>query len=360
MEQGANRKTIRRDAALALLAAALYAVSIPFSKALLAEVAAFSMAAFLYLGAGTGMLVLRGAGRLLGQPRREAALAWTDLPWAALVVVLDIAAPVCLMLGLQHATASSAALLSNFEIVTTSLIALAVFREAIGRRQALAIALVTLASVLLSADLTQLSFAPGSLLVLLACVFWGLENNCTRRLSVKDPAQIVVLKGLGSGGGALLLALLVGEKMPPLPTVGAALALGFLCYGLSIFCYVKAQRGLGAARTSTFYAAAPFLGAALSLVLLRESVGWQLGVATALLAAGFALMATERHHHAHTHAALAHEHRHGHDDAHHGHTHDGAVSGEHSHPHIHEPTTHEHEHLPDVHHEHGHEHTRQE
>ena len=52
--------------------------------------------------------------------------------------------------------------------------------------------------------------------------------------------------------------------------IALALILGFVAYGLSIYFYIYAQRDLGAAKTSTYYAISPFIGAALSLIIFRE------------------------------------------------------------------------------------------
>lgn len=230
----------------ALLAAALYAISSPVSKLLLQEVEPTMMAALLYLGAGLGMLLLGIVRRRLGLGASEQRLTRRDLPYTVGMIVLDVAAPICLMVGLTSTTSANASLLNNFEIVATSLIALLVFREAISRRLWLAIGLITLSSLILSfEDASSLSFSSGSLLVLAACVCWGFENNCTRMMSQSDPLEIVVLKGFGSGLGSLAIALAVGESLPALPSVLGALLLGFLAYGLSIFFYVYAQRQLG-------------------------------------------------------------------------------------------------------------------
>ena len=278
-----------RSVAFALAAAALYALSTPFSKVLLADVAPNMMAALLYLGAGAGMTVLSlasgargGVGEVRGRPLERA-----DAPYVAAMVALDVAAPLLLMAGLSLSSAESVSLLNNFEIVATSLIALAVFHETIGQRLWLAIGLITLASMILSfEDASSLQFSSGSLLVLGACVCWGLENNCTRMISQSDPLEIVVIKGFGSGLGALGVAFALGEPLPPLHSLPAALLLGFVAYGLSIFFYVLAQRGLGAARTSAYYAVAPFIGAALSLVLFHERPGPAFLAALALMMAG--------------------------------------------------------------------------
>lgn len=199
------------------------------------------------------------------------------------------------MFGLRSTPAASAALLNNFEIVATALIAWVVFRERIRVRLWLGILCVTAACALLSLENLQgMHFSKGSLLVLLAAVCWGLENNCTRKLSDKDPMEIVLLKGLFSGAGSLITGLCIGERVALWSDVPAALALGFVAYGLSIFFYVYAQRKLGAARTSTFYALAPFVSVFLSLALFREKPGYAFPAALALMALGTWLSACEK------------------------------------------------------------------
>ena len=284
----------RRSIGYAIAAAALYALSAPLSKQLLATVSATMMAALLYLGAGLGMCAVRLGQRALKAPRHEQSLSRADLPYVAGMVALDIAAPIFLMLGLSRTTAANASLLNNFEIVATSIIALCVFGEAISRRLWAAIGLITLASVLLSVEGTEsLSFSPGSLLVLLACVCWGFENNCTRRLSEKDPLEIVPVKGFGSGLGALGIALATGSAIPGAWQIVSALLLGFVAYGLSILFYVRAQRDLGAARTSAYYALSPFIGVGLSFLMDGAAPAPLFFAALAAMAAGAYLAARE-------------------------------------------------------------------
>ena len=234
MEQ--TKTTQARAVGFAILAAALYALNAPLSKVLLGQVPARMMAALLYLGAGAGMLLLRLMQKSMGKSSAEAPLTRKELPYTVAMVVLDVAAPIFLMLGLTGTSAASASLLNNFEIVATSMIALAIFRERISGRLWLAIGLVTLSSIVLSLEGGgSLQFSLGSLLVLLACCCWGLENNCTRALSEKDPLEIVVVKGFGSGLGAMIVALVCGEHLPALLPALGALALGFVAYGLSIY-----------------------------------------------------------------------------------------------------------------------------
>ena len=341
-------------AAFAILAAALYAVNIPFSKLLLGSVGSTMLAALLYLGAGLGLGAVSLAERLGGRKRPEKPLTKKELPYTIGMILLDTAAPILLLLGLGSSSAESVSLLGNFEIVATSIIAMAVFGEVVSKRLWAAIALITISSLVLSFDGAEsLCFSRGSLLVLLACACWGLENNCTRKLSSKSATEIVVLKGVFSGLGSLIIAFALGQRLPSALYIIAALCLGFVAYGLSIYFYILAQRDLGAAKTSAYYAAAPFLGVGFSFVIFREIPGPSFFAALLIMLAGAYLSVTDTiaiqhtHEHCHTHC---HEHRHG--DLVHTHEH----CHEHCHPHIHgeDGETHTHAYDEDAAHEHMH------
>lgn len=281
------KQTRRLSITWAILAAALYALNAPISKLLLASASPTMMAAFLYLGAGVGMLVVGAVRRAVESTPSERRLTRKDLPYAVGIIILDVAAPIFLMLGLSTTASANVSLLNNFEIVATSLIALLIFKEAISCRLWLAIGLITLSSVVLSiGDASSFQFSGGSLFVILACVCWGFENNCTRMMSESDPLEVVMIKGFGSGLGSLLIAFAAGEKLPSPGLIPVILLLGFVSYGLSIFFYVYAQRGLGAALTSAFYAVAPFIGVILSLLIFRELPGPRFFVALAIMAVG--------------------------------------------------------------------------
>ena len=256
----------------AVLAAALYAINAPISKLLLSKVSATMMAAFLYLGAGIGLSLLQIIQKGTHKEVKEKPLTRRELPYTIGMIVLDIAAPLFLMAGLTMTTAANASLLNNFEIVATSVIALVIFHEAISKRLWIAIGLVTVASLILSfEDISSLSFSMGSVFVLLACVCWGFENNCTRMLSEKSPIEVVIIKGFCSGMGSFVIALIMREPIPKLIYILGALLLGFVAYGLSIFFYIYAQRYLGAAKTSAYYAISPFIGVAVSFVIFRQT-----------------------------------------------------------------------------------------
>lgn len=272
---------------LAILAAALYALSSPFSKLLLRYMPSTLMAGFLYVGAGFGMVMIFLVRRIAGRRETEASLTVKELPYTAAMIILDIAAPICLLFGLTKTTAANASLLNNFEIVATAVIALVVFKEAISPRLWLGIVFVTASCAFLSVeDFAGLRFNTGSLFVLLACLCWGLENNCTRKLSSKNPLQIVMVKGIFSGLGSITVGFICGERILHPRTIPVVLFLGFAAYGLSIYFYVYAQRLLGAARTSAYYAVSPFIGVFLSLLIFREVPGVLFAAALILMIIG--------------------------------------------------------------------------
>lgn len=256
---------------LAILSAILYSISIPVSKILLKEVPPTMMAGFLYLGAGVGMCAIDLFCHETGKLANEMRLTKKELPYTIGMVGVNIAAAIFLMIGLTMTTPANASLLNNFEIVATSLIAFFIFKEKISRKLWTAIILITVSSIILSVeDISSFYFSLGSIFTLIACVCWGLENNFTRMLSAKDPLQIVIIKGFGSGLGSLVIAFILKENVSNISYIIAILLLGFVSYGLSIFFYVYAQRELGAAKTSAYYAIAPFVGVGLSFIFFLQ------------------------------------------------------------------------------------------
>ncbi|WP_347490877.1 DMT family transporter [Ruminococcus sp. FC2018] len=176
----------------------------------------------------------------------------------------------------------------------TKLIALFIFKEKVSKKLWIAIGFITLSSIILSfGGEGSFTFSVGSLLVLGATVCWGLENNCTRSISEKSTYQIVTIKGFGSAAGSLIVAVIIGEKLPDMRYILPAVALGFVAYGLSIFTYIRAQKTLGAAKTSAYYAVAPFIGAFLSFILLHESLTIAYLIALAVMIVGTAFIVSD-------------------------------------------------------------------
>ncbi|MFO8034334.1 MAG: EamA family transporter [Candidatus Bipolaricaulota bacterium] len=342
-----------------MLAAVLFGINAPLSKLLLDGVDPIILAGLLYLGAGAAMGVVHGGQRALGVEGAEARLSREDVPWlAGAVLAGGVLGPILLLLGLQLSPAATVSLLLNFEVVATGVVAFMLFGEAVGKRSWTAIAAVTAGGALLSIDPADgWGVSLGSLLVIGACVAWGLDNNLTGRISLKDPKRIVMIKGLAAGGFSLLLGLALGRPLPALAGALWALGLGTVSYGASIVLYVQSLRRVGAARTGAVFGLAPFVGVGLSLLVFVQAPQWPFYGALPLMIVAAVLLARERHAHEHAHAELKHTHGHRHDDGHHQHLHGPGCEDarRHAHEHTHAQLTHSHPHRPDAHHRHGHE-----
>lgn len=344
----------------ALLAALLFGASAPLAKILLGQIDPVPLAAFLYLGSGTGLLAYQLIINIIDKENKEEApLSKKDFPWLLGAILFGgVVAPIILMTSLKITPASTAALLLNFEGVSTTLIALFFFKESIGKKVWIAVICITAASILLSWDFTnQWGFSLGALGVVGACVCWGIDNNFTGNISSKNPYTIVILKGFGAGTFSLMLTFLLKNHIPDIKVILLAMILGCFSYGFSIVLFVLAMRSLGSARTSAFFGTSPFIGTILAFLLYREIPGEMFITALPFMLLGTFFLLKEEHNHKHIHEHIIHEHRHCHNDNHHNHSHlSGEVphSGYHSHVHEHEEMQHEHQHTPDIQHRHAH------
>ncbi|MFZ5893042.1 MAG: DMT family transporter [Myxococcota bacterium] len=337
-------------AVLAILAAILFGVTTPLVKQFGAGVGAFATATLLY--AGAALAAVRGSKAIEAH-----GLGRSELSRIALVAVLGaMLAPASLAWGLQHSGALAGSLLLNLEAVFTVLLARVLYRESLSVRVGFALVLMLAGGSLLAARarVGGESTLLGLLAVAVATLGWALDNALTRPLADFDARAVVLRKASFGAVLSLVAAAFLGENWP---TLGAALALlvcGAVGYGASLHLYLSAQRRLGAARTGSLFALAPFVGAAIAFAAGDREAPLLVLASTGLFCAAVYLHVTERHEHVHRHEAIEHEHAHRHDDGHHTHTHDPPVSGEHTHRHKHEAVEHEHPHGDDLHHRHEH------
>lgn len=323
------------------------------AKLALAQVGPLMLASLLYLGAGFGLILFR----FFGPRSTEAPLARRDFPWLLGAIVCGgMIGPALLMLGLARSEAGTASLLLTLEGVATALIAFAVFREHIGLRNAFGFALIVIGGAALAwrGDFGAPDWI-GPVLVAGACVAWGIDNNLTRQIAHADPVAIAMWKGIAAGAANFALALMAGDAVPAPLATSAVLAIGALGYGASLVFFILALRTLGVARTGAYFGAAPFIGAAASLVIFGESISVFFVVAAILIAAGVVIHLTERHQHEHEHEPMEHAHMHVHDEHHqHDHAPDDPAGEPHAHWHAHGRLVHAHAHTPDDHHRHQH------
>jgi len=302
---------IAAGGALAVASALAFGATTPLVQRFGRGVGPFTTAGLLYGGAA--LLSMHA-----GPDRAESPLRTADMPRLAAVAALGaVAAPVALAWGLQRTSGVTASLVLNLEALFTVLLARAVWHEPIGARVGTALAAMTAAGALLvSRGGEGLDSRLGVVAVVVATLAWAGDNTVGRPLADRDPTHVVLTKaGLGSIASAALAGMF-REQLPPWPGALALAALGAGGYGLSLRLYLRAQRSIGAARTGSIFACAPFVGATLAW-MLGERVGGALTVvAGALCALGIGLHLTEKHEHVHSHGDLVHSHPHGLDAEH--------------------------------------------
>jgi drug/metabolite transporter (DMT)-like permease len=338
---------------LATLAALSFGVTTPIVARFGHGVGSLTTAALLYCGAALAAVAVGLVVDPAGAPLRR-----THLPRLLAVALVGAGlAPTLLAWGLQRAGGTTGSLLLNLEAVFTALLAAALYREPLGRRVALALALMACGGALLTFDAASGSTFSllGALAIASATFAWALDNTLTRPLAELDPERVVAAKGSLGALCTGMIAFGLEEPRPAPKAVAVLLACGATGYGLSLRLYLLAQRRIGAARTGSVFALAPFVGAALAWALGEATPSTLSQVSAALFALGVAVHVSEDHGHPHLHAAIEHEHAHRHDDGHHDHRHDPPVEGEHTHAHRHEAIAHDHPHGPDIHHDHAHE-----
>jgi drug/metabolite transporter (DMT)-like permease len=350
-----QRSPMAAGGLLAVLAAATFGATVPLTQRAGRGVGPFATAACLYGGA-----CLFAAAMTLA--RRSPARAPARFGIARIVVIALLGAaiaPTLLAWGLQRVAGMAAALLLNFEAVFTVLLARAIWREALGRRVVIALAAMFAGGALLAIDVRRSAGSGalggwGAAAVAGATLAWATENVISLALAEQEPFAVVAAKSAIGAALTAAIALATGDALPDGARLLALGACGATGYGLSLALYLQAQRRVGAARTASIFALAPFVGAIGAWILGDRALSAGIAGAAALFAAGVALHLTEGHRHRHRHEALVHEHPHRHDDGHHDHRHAPPVAGEHTHAHAHEPVEHEHPHGPDLHHRHGH------
>ncbi|MHB8446804.1 MAG: DMT family transporter [Rudaea sp.] len=342
-------------AAAALVAALLFGVSTPFARQLLHDLHPALLAGLLYLGSGIGLGLIR-----LVRDRGWHTPSMSRREWFWLLLAIGfggVLGPLALMMGLTRTSAATTSLLLNLEAVLTALLAWIVFRENTDRRIVLGMVMIVAGALLLAwPDSSQgAGLGWGAVLIAGACLCWSLDNNFTRKVSASDALFLAGLKGVVAGTANIGIALALGAHLPAAFAVGEAMMLGLLGYGISLVLFILALRGLGSARTGAYFSTAPFMGAAIAILIFGDHASVMFWLASGLMGGGVWLHLTERHEHLHTHEAITHTHLHVH-DLHHQHAHDFAWDGRepHTHPHTHEPITHRHPHYPDIHHQHRH------
>lgn len=152
----------------AILAAFFYSLNMPLYKVLLSDVSPIMLAGLLYLGAEIGIFIL---SLFIQHKKERQKLNKSYFKYTFLIVLLDIFAPISLLLRLRNTSSCVSSLIVNFEIVTKKIIAYLFFKEKITKKSSIAILLITIATIMLSFLGKEFIFSTSTLLVVLATFF---------------------------------------------------------------------------------------------------------------------------------------------------------------------------------------------
>jgi len=333
-----------------LLAALLFGATTPAAKPLVDDMGPLLLSGLLYWGAALAVspAAIRHwrRDRLADRPGRGRLIGAAFFG--------GIVGPVLMLWGLSLAPAGSVSLWLTLETVATAVLARLFFREHLGARGWLATGLVVLASAGLADP--ELGGAMPAVLVGLACIAWGLDNNFTALIDGYSTSEITWFKGVCAGAVTVPIGWWVGGQASG-PQLLAALLIGAVGYGASLVLYVAGAQQLGATRSQLAFSTAPLFGLAVAWGVFGESIGLEHFVAIGIMGTALWILHLESHEHEHHHLAQEHTHLHRHDDGHHDHAHDvpsRKSESWHQHRHVHAAATHRHPHRPDLHHRHSH------
>jgi drug/metabolite transporter (DMT)-like permease len=336
-----------------LLAGLLFGVATPISKLLLASLSSYTVAGLLYFGAA--LVFLPYMVKNYEVDFRLSLIKNNGFKLLGIVIFGGILGPFFFLVGLSNAHAASVSVWLNFELVATAILGVLLFKEHLSRYALIGI-LFTLSSGIIITLNEDVSGLRAGILVVFACIFWGIDNHLTAIVDGISSKATTFLKGLVGGVVNVTLGIVLFDATDLLQSQAlAAVLLGMVSYGISIVLYISAAQIIGATRGQILFSAAPFWGIIGATLLLAEPINWTTVASIVLLSFGIVFSNIRGHSHHHTHEELEHIHLHNHVDGHHLHDHSNLPKEVlHIHIHAHEAMTHEHDHFPDLHHRHDH------
>ena len=252
---------------LAILSALFFSLNVPVSKLLLQTISPYWLASLLYFGAGFGMLLFRFNGKRDGSSKVK---IHHQIQWFVLMIFLDILAPILFLVGVKITDGVLVGLLSNIELIFTLVIALVIFKEKLNPTLWVAFSIIFIGVLMSNVSEGDFQFQVGQLWIVFAMGLWGLENNVSRKLSLGNPLNVVMIKGLATGLGTMFISLFLLEAIPSTFEILISLLAGFVIYGGSLIFYVYSQRTLGAARVQMIQSFAPLTGGILAYLFFNE------------------------------------------------------------------------------------------
>jgi drug/metabolite transporter (DMT)-like permease len=221
---------------------------------------------------------------------------------ASVILCGSVIAPLLLLNGLSQTTAINASLLLNAESLFTALMAFLFLNERGARREYLGTLMLLIGVVFVTTNggfqrlsLTESIF--GNLLIIGACLFWGIDNNLSRFLSKKrDIILVTGLKCFIGGLALLIISFLAGIDFSiPLTSLPYLLSVGALSIAFSILLFLFALRKIGSMRTGVIYSMSSLVGVVLAFIVLGETfTGIQLTAGLVMLLGVYVLYRNQK------------------------------------------------------------------
>jgi len=268
----------------AVASALLFGISSTLNKIVLEDVHPTVIAGMIYLIGGVFLFATHFSPlskkilALFESPEIEPKITTKDFRVLAFVILCgSVVAPLLLLNGLNQTTAINTSLLLNAESLFTALIAFVFLSERGTKKEYLGIAMLLIGVVFVTTNgdfqkLTLTENIAGNVLIVGACLFWGIDNNLSKFLSKKrDIILITGLKCLIGGLALLAIAFAIGVPFSiPLISIPYLLSVGAFSIAFSILLFLFALRKIGSMRTGVIYSMSSLFGAVLAFLILRE------------------------------------------------------------------------------------------
>ena len=216
----------------------------------------------------------------------------------AIAICGAVIAPSLFFVGLTHASASDAALIANGEVFFSVLLAMAFFKERLGKLGYVATVLVLAGMIIVTTDLNFSDFTLQQIhyqdmLLILSMLFWGIDNNLSRILAQKiHVAKIAQIKS-AIGGTIMLVIAIFGFGVPlnvQMSQIPPILVLGVVGFAVSLYFFLQSLKRISTVRTVLIFSMSSVFGLVAASVFLQEQISWYQIMAAGIMIFGIYLM----------------------------------------------------------------------
>lgn len=274
----------------AILSAFIYGFNVIVEKYYINYIDSNNILFLMYLGAGLELYLVHRTIKKKGKNTKD-KITKKDIPKVILIVLFELGASFFLIEALKNINASLVSLLSVFEIIMTSIVAYLFFKDPLYKNELLAIVIVVIASIILNFDDGAFNgININSILVVIACMCWGFENNLTASISHKEPSLFTSIKCTAVAVMYLFIMFISRATFVVNPLL---MIIGFFTYGLGILFYAISTRYLHASKATLVFSLSPIFSIILSVIIYKDVLTIPFFISTALMIIAILVMNKE-------------------------------------------------------------------